>query len=183
MLEKPALTDRWGEYQCSARVMSIGDKLSDVDSVDMDKKSYRVQDISQVISVCKGILAFFAATDVLYVLMSLVVQGRTPSFGSIALILICGIVPAGLLYLHFLNDTMLISESGIETRGWGNFEWPDVIKVTIAKRTHARSQRVDTIICIYHGQKGVLKISSSPEETAQILLLLEQYVGDRISGD
>lgn len=146
----------------------------------MDNGQYQTHSISEVVAVCRGIVIFFAAMAALYVLVGLFAKGNLGSPVSIVLILVLGIAAAGLAYLHFTNDTIHISESGIETRGYGNIKWQDISKVTVTKRIHVRSQRVDTIICIFHGQKGMFKISSSPEETDQILLLLKRYIEDKL---
>jgi|LSQX01.3.fsa_nt_gb hypothetical protein len=149
----------------------------------MDNEWYRRNDIRDVGAVCRAIVVLFVALDALYVLVSLIAKGNPGSLGVILLGLVFAGASAGVLFLHFSNDTIRISESGIEKKGCGNIEWQDVSRVTITSRAHAGSGRVDTIICIFHGRRGVFKISSSPEDTAQILLLLKRYVEDRLFFD
>ena len=147
----------------------------------MDNEWYRRNDISDVGSVCRAIVVLFVVLDALYVLVSMIAKGNPGSLSIILLGLIFGGVCAGVLYMHSTNDTIRISESGIETKGWGNIKWQDISKVAITSRAHARSRRVDTIVYIFYGSRGVFKISSSPDDMANILPLLKRYVGDKLS--
>lgn len=150
----------------------------------MDNGQYHTSDLRQVASVCRGIVVFFVAMAALCVLVSMINKGNPGSLGDILTMLggvTIGIVGAGVIYLHLSNNMVRISESGIERTGLSDVKWQDINKITVTKRINARSQRVDTIICIFYGSDGLFKISSSPEETAQILLLLKQYAGERLT--